>query len=568
MAVRLANASEGVNRTLCVVFVCLLLVTSLSVPVVAVTAGSEPESVRNEVPTRQFHDHGGESIEIGDGLESADGTLEVVVRFEEATIPDSATETGSEERLEDHADETQAPVLEYVDSTPGVSVETEFWVTNAVLLEVDTDRVALETFGEFPAVEAIHENFELTVPEQPVVNTTDRSGPTSGVESETEIRAQQPTRGVELLNAPDVWEAYDTRGDGVRVAVLDTGIDADHPDLELATDDPSDPTYPGGWAAFDATGDRIEGSTPHDTGTHGTHVSGTVAGGAATATQIGVAPDAELLHGLVLSDTSGSFAQVIAGVEWALEEDADVISMSLGSAGRHRQLIDPVRNAVDSGTVVVAAVGNDGVETSDSPGNVYDSIGVGAVHESGAVPSFSGGEWINRSDWQSAPSSWPSSYVAPDVVAHGVGVVSTVPGGDYRAMPGTSMVTPHVSGAVALMLSVEPDATPEEISTALYKTAWKPGQTGAPTNGPATDVRYGNGIVDAKAATDSLVAAHSDIDPTTGGGADETSAMIPRATPAFSGPVIVAVSIVVLAVSVGSLLTARSIARETDNGDR
>nr|WP_249038732.1 S8 family serine peptidase [Haloterrigena salifodinae] len=219
-------------------------------------------------------------------------------------------------------------------------------MANAVLLTVDTERVDLETFARFSAVEAVHENFEVSIPEQPSSNST-AFGSTTGEEptptpADATATDPRPTAGLELLNAPAVWDEYGTRGAGVRVAVLDTGIDATHPDLELYTDDPSDPTYPDGWTKFDADGNRIEGSTPYDSGTHGTYVSGTIAGGTASGARIGVAPEAELLHGLVLRETSGSFAQIVAGMEWALASEADVISMSLGANGRHDALINPV----------------------------------------------------------------------------------------------------------------------------------------------------------------------------------------------------------------------------------
>ncbi|MEY7849733.1 S8 family serine peptidase [Natrarchaeobius sp. A-rgal3] len=437
-------------------------------------------------------DGGDDGLEIDDALRDRgeSETVELVVRFEEATIPDGVSDDAVERRLEEHAAETQAPVLEYAADTPWISVEEEFWVTNAVVLEVETDRVDLEAFERFDSVEAIHENFELSVPPEPA----ERDGT---VDDED---APSITWGVEAVNAPTVWQEYGVRGDGVRVAVLDTGVDAAHPDVELYTDDPTDPTYPGGWAEFDESGERVSGSTPYDSGIHGTHVSATVAGGNRSGTAIGVAPDAELLHGLVLDEDGGTFAQIVAGMEWALEEDADVVSMSFGATGRHHQLIDPVRNAEEAGVVVIAAIGNEGAETSGSPANVYDSISVGAVGPDGTVASFSGGERLQRAEWETSPETWPETYVTPDVVAPGVAIESAVPGGGYERLPGTSMATPHVAGTVALMLEAEPDATPSDVSRILAGAARKPADT--PTG---KDARYGYGIVDANAAVTQLV---------------------------------------------------------------
>ncbi|QCS41674.1 S8 family serine peptidase [Natrinema versiforme] len=547
----MASGRSGTMFPSVLAVITVLLLASVFAPVAlgsGAGAGDEPQSTASD-----------DSIVIDDDLPENGSTVEVVVRLEEATVHETASDAATERRLETHAETTQDPLLDYVRDTDGVSVEETFWLTNAVLITVDTDEVDYETFERFDAVEAVHENFAVTVPEPPNrANAT-----TMATASSLAAGERRTTTGLAQLNASPVWDAYDTQGEGVRVAVLDTGIDVGHPDLELATDDPSDPTYPGGWAEFNATSQRVTGSTPHDTGTHGTHVSGTVAGGATTGTAIGVAPEVELLHGLVLTDTSGSFAQVVAGMEWALQEDADVISMSIGSTGKHSQLIDPVRNARESGAVVVAAIGNEGAETSGSPGNVYEAISVGAVDRNGAVPSFSGGERVNRTDWAGAPDDWaaPSSYVVPDVVAPGVAITSAVPGGGYESMPGTSMATPHVSGTAALLLSIEPDATPDEIETALTETARVPESRTADgttdgSDGDVVDTRYGYGIVDASAAADALVAARASLEPVTAdepnGETDGTDASNPLSSPVLLGGIVLVAAGLVAALTVAS----------------
>ncbi|MBZ6495957.1 S8 family serine peptidase [Natrinema longum] len=498
-----------------------------------------------------------DDIVIDDGLPTNGTTVEAVVRLEEASVPEGVGEVAAERRLETHAASTQESLLEHVRETDGLSVEETFWLTNAVLVEVDTGTVDYETFEQFGAVEAVHENFEVSIPDSPRrVNTTASVGSSGSTVGELNT-----TAGVAQVNAPTVWEEYDTRGEGVRVAVLDTGVDISHPDIDLATDDPSDPTYPGGWAEFDASGQRISGSTPHDTGTHGTHVSGTVAGGATSGTAIGVAPEAELLHGLVMSETSGSFAQVVAGMEWALRSDADVINLSLGATGAYPALIDPVRNARHSGAVVVGAVGNEGAGTSGSPGNVYETISVGAVDGEGAVPPFSGGQRLTRTDWNGSPSDWdaPPSYVVPDVVAPGVAVTSAGPDGGYATIPGTSMAAPHVSGTAALLLSAESDATPDEIETALTETARVPenrhterGVTTADGDG-RLDTRYGHGIVDASAAADALVAVRGSTDPNTVRSSDVDTTDDPSST----SPPVFAAGIVLVGVTLTLALLAR-----------
>ncbi|QCC59645.1 S8 family serine peptidase [Natrinema thermotolerans] len=519
--------------TLVIVF---LLLVSLSTPFALGVAGSaDPGTAAAD-----------DSIVIDDELPTDGPTVEVVVRLTEPTVPDGVSDAEAERRLEAHAEATQDPLLEYADDRRGLAVEERFWLTNAVVLEVDTERVAYETFDRFDAVEAVHENIVVSVPEPPARANATTSSPTAATASAA--HESRTTNGIAQVNAPAVWDEYDARGEGVRVAVLDTGVDPDHPDIDLATEDPSDPTFPGGWAEFDATGQRVE-SVPHDTGVHGTHVSGTVAGGAASGTAIGVAPDAELLHGLVLNETSGTFAQIVAGMEWAVERDADVLSMSFGATGRYAQLIDPVRNARASGVVVVGAVGNEGPDTSGSPGNVYETLTVGAVDSTGTVPPFSGGEHIAREEWVGSSVDWtaPSSYTVPDVVAPGVAVTSATPGGGYESLPGTSMATPHVSGTAALLLSIAPDATPTEIEAALTRTARVPADADSET----IATRYGAGIVDASAAADTIAPVRGTSRPTTDGSSDTE-----LGGDSFSTVAVIA-SVALLAVCLGLVVLVR-----------
>lgn len=441
--------------------------------------------------------------------ESAGETVEVVVRLAELSEPVRAETADRDRALRAHAERSQGPIVDYADRTAGVTVRQRFWIANAVLLEVDTSRVDLETFGRFEDVRELHANFEVevnggaaaTTPAGPGWN----DGQNAGAAENADDESTDTTYGLAQIDAPAVWERYGTRGEGVRVAVLDTGVEPDHPDLTLYTDDPNDPTYPGGWAEFDSNGNRITGSEPYDSGDHGTHVSGTVVGGDASGTAIGVAPGADLMHGNVLGPNGGYFSSVIGGMEWAVENDADVVSMSLGptNGGYVDSMIDPIRNAEANGVVVVASIGNDGEGTSGTPGNDYDSLGIGASDSNADIRSFSGGETIRTADaWNSPPSDWPDEYVVPDLAAPGSSVYSAAPDGSYGWKSGTSMAAPHVAGTVALMVSVRGDVTPDEVERALSDTAWKP--DGAPIE---KDTRYGHGIVDAKAATDAIALA-------------------------------------------------------------
>lgn len=476
----------------------VVLVVGGTVPLAGVSAAHDTGAVAaTDVAVDSQSSVDATAAAVDDDLLTEDGTVEVVVRLTEADVPASADESEVKDRLIDHADETQEPLVDDAADREGVSVENELWLTNAVVLTVDLDRVDVSTLADADHVEAVHENFEVSLPDEPAsdVESADDAAAASNGDYRT-------TDGIAMVNATAVWDAYDARGEGVRVAVLDTGIDADHPDLDLYTTDPGDPTYPGGWAEFDRFGRERPDSTPYDSASHGTHVSGTVAGGDASGQYVGVAPEVELLHGLVLEGTSGSFAQIVAGMEWAVENDADVVSMSLGSDGTEDGFVEPVRNALAQNVTVVAAIGNDGEGTSNSPGNVYDALAVGAVNPDGSIASFSSGHEVDRDVWHDPPSEWPRSYLVPDVAAPGVGVTSTVPGGEYDRWSGTSMATPHVSGVIALSLSIDDQVDPADVTTAVLETAWKSGDVS-----PEKDHRYGHGIVDAKATADAVVSA-------------------------------------------------------------
>jgi subtilisin family serine protease len=421
-----------------------------------------------------------------------DGRVAVVIKLEGASLG------GIEEKdvvgeLKKQAAQSQKNVVEFL-KTKGAIVLNTFWLTNAILADVPVG--LLDEFISFTKVERLFENFKITIPE-PLEE-----------ESLPGILSATYTWGLEKIGAPGVWDMGIT-GSGVRVAVLDTGVDISHPDLagKMWTDNAEDPTYPGGWIEFDSYGDIIVGSTPHDTHGHGTHTSGTVLGGDASGIAIGVAPEAWLMHGLVVPWGSGTWAQIIAGMEWAIDpfdqyggqagEPADVISMSLGAAGYYDAFIEPVQNIKAAGIVLSASIGNDGEGISGSPGNVYDAFGIGATDIEDLVAYFSGGEVV---DW---PASHPEPYIKPDFSAPGVGVYSSIPGG-YDYYQGTSMAAPHVAGTVALMLQGNPELTVEDVYGALQDTAVDLGDEGQ-------DTRYGWGRIDAFEAV-SLVTLDSGIE--------------------------------------------------------
>lgn len=444
-------------------------------PGTAVAAPPDPHSPA--VPTKIAPELRGQLTQRG-------GQVEAIVSMRADPTPGSPTELAA------FAEAVQADIVDRV-RTAGDEVVTTFWLKNMLLVRAKPD--TLTTLSALDSVQRIIPNFELTRPDPQAAN---------GVRAAASV-----TWGLQKIGADRVQNERGLTGEGTRVAVLDTGIDLAHPDLagKLVTDDANDPAFPGGWIEFDDSGQPVQ-STPHDSSFHGTHVAGTIAGGNASGTQIGVAPGAELMAGLVIPGGSGTIAQVIAGMQWAIApfdadgnpagEPADIVSMSLGAEGHADELIEPARNVLAAGAFPAFAIGNDCLpDSSGSPGNVYESVAVGATDSNDDVAGFSCGEIVAKTDWINAPGEWPDSYVVPDISAPGVDVLSAMPGGGYASFNGTSMATPHVSGTVALMLQARPDLSVDDALEILFGTAVADDRYGALPN-----PRYGWGRIDAYAA--------------------------------------------------------------------
>ncbi|MBE1491504.1 S8 family serine peptidase [Plantactinospora soyae] len=253
---------------------------------------------------------------------------------------------------------------------------------------------------------------------------------------------RKPTleQSVPQIGAPAAWQAG-LDGTGVTVAVLDTGVDADHPDL-----------------AGQVTGTaNFTEEDARDVVGHGTHVASTIAGtGAASdGRNRGVAPGARLLAGKVCITRGCPDSSILAGMQWAAERGAAVVNLSLG--GQDTPEVDPVEQAVQTlteqyGTLFVVAVGNDGQAAAiASPASADAALAVGAVDRSDELAWFS-----NR-----GPRTGDGGP-KPDITAPGTDIVAArssdgpAPDQPYRTMSGTSMATPHVAGAAAILAQRHP----------------------------------------------------------------------------------------------------------------
>jgi subtilisin family serine protease len=167
-------------------------------------------------------------------------------------------------------------------------------------------------------------------------------------------------------------------------------------------------------ADFDSLGNELAGSTPHDTDEHGTHYAGTLVGANASQRIIGTAPEAKLAAALVLNgEEGGTDAQVLAGIDWAVETGVDVISLSLGGlvmdAETPPTYTEAILSCIEAGIPVVITIGNEGQQTTGSPGNDLFALSVGATDPHARVAGFSGGRThiIRESDYIDAAHLLP-----------------------------------------------------------------------------------------------------------------------------------------------------------------
>ncbi len=298
-------------------------------------------------------------------------------------------------------------------------------------------------------------------------------------------------KAVPIIGAPQVWDLGYT-GKGVKVALVDSGIDGTHPDLKGRIVE---------WKDFVANK-----NTPYDDFGHGTHCAGIIGGnGAGSGGKYkGVAPEVSYIGIKVLGkDGSGSLSTILDGINYAANSDAQVISMSLGSSDHSQAMDDAVCSAVAKGKIVICAAGNSGPDskTIGCPSDCKDAISVGATDKNDQIASFS----------SRGPTS--DGRLKPEICAPGKDIVSTRATGIhnekavdnyYISMSGTSMACPMVSGSVALMLQKDPTLTAAKVKDILEKTAKRLG-----SKTPNED--YGYGRINVKSALDSLAGGKTPV---------------------------------------------------------
>jgi serine protease AprX len=327
----------------------------------------------------------------------------------------------------------------------GGMIKHSYRLIRAVSATVPADKV--KGLAEDPLVEHIYYDESVSLLPDP--------GPGSG--------GAQAVNSPQTIGATYAWDTLGYTGAGIKIAIVDSGVNYSHPDLGggIGT----------GYKVIDGYDFVNEDPDPMDDNGHGTHVAGIAA---ANGSLKGVAPDAEILAVKVLNSAGvGTTSDIIAGIDWSVSKGAHIISMSIGGVGRpNDEFANPITiatdAAVDKGVVVVVAAGNEGPGTGGI--NILAAgrkvITVGASDSGSTVDIYDDtiASFSNR-----GPSAF--GRLDPEVVAPGVNINSTSYTGGYVLKSGTSMATPHVSGAAALLLQKNTSLSPLDVRRILMHTS-------------------------------------------------------------------------------------------------
>ena len=384
------------------------------------------------------------------------------------------------QRLRQTADATQADLLRQLDTLQRegeVAAYESLWIVNAVA--VTGSRRAVEEIAARPEVARITLDAERRYVDDPEL--TERAADTVAV-----------TWGLERIRASHVWHGLGIDGEGATVAVLDTGVDWTHPDLRpsyrgLRPDGSVD--HQGNWY------DAVDGTyaEPSDPNGHGTHVAGTIAGQSG----LGVAPGARWLAVRAFGEDGFATASMLhRAFQWLLAPDGnpalapDIVNGSWGGPSRNREFLEDTEALHAAGITTVFAAGNLGPElgTITAPASYTETIAVGASDRLDEVAWFS-----------SQGPSRLTQRVKPTLAAPGTNTLSTLPGGRYAYLHGTSMAAPHVAGVLALLHAADPNLGRLAATRALTETAVAIG-------GPQPNDAAGWGRLDAYAAVSTVAA--------------------------------------------------------------
>ncbi|MDF2962320.1 MAG: peptidase [Paenibacillus sp.] len=285
-----------------------------------------------------------------------------------------------------------------------------------------------------PFIKSIETDSRMKVHTSKIVSAVQ---PSSGSKTRT-VSGNVPW-GIRHIRAPQAWGK--SKGERIRIGVIDTGADYTHPDLRHCL------SY-----GVNLLNRHL---LPNDDNGHGTHIAGTIAASSRQRGINGVAPQA-MIHPVKAFDHQGSafVSDIIGGIDWCVKNQIHIINMSFGMKTYSKALEAAIRNAYQAGVIVVASSGNEGKQaTIDYPARLRQVIAVGATTRRGQI----------------APFSNISKKI--DIYAPGDKIYSTWLRGKYHELSGTSMATSHVTGVIALMLSRKPGLKPLQVKSIIKKNS-------------------------------------------------------------------------------------------------
>jgi subtilisin family serine protease len=310
--------------------------------------------------------------------------------------------------------------------THGFKIKKHLPLANACLCEVGHDQAAVQALAHDSSVEFVEDDHTCTIQVMPSLQMSYKT-----------FASQNTPWGIEKIGAPEAWR--NTQGTGVRVGIIDTGIDRSHPDLKDNIKE-----------AFGV----MDCKNIDDDNGHGTHVAGTIAAIDNDIGVVGVAPKIELYTVKAFDKRGrGQISDIIDSLNWCVEKKVNVINMSFGFSTQSNALQRAIEQVYQNGIVMVAAAGNSGGDNSVMyPAKYPEVIAVAASDKNNKAAGFSsGGPEVN-------------------IIAPGVNIDSTFKSAGYKNLSGTSMSTPHVVGAAALILSVA-KLSPDNVKLVISNTA-------------------------------------------------------------------------------------------------
>lgn len=345
-----------------------------------------------------------------------------------------------------------------------VAEVVNFWQEDSGYQEITSYLEDADTITQYPTYSNITGAKVVDIPDEEVEQLR-QDLPNALILRDFPIELIQPERNLtgtkDTIDQNDLWHleaisllkarqrGFTGTGKGITVAVLDSGIEANHPEIEgkvIAS------------YRLNPRTQEIQTVPFEDTVGHGTHVAGLICGN-----QVGVAPEAQIINSIMFPNGVCNLSDWISWFNWlALQPEINIVNISAGESSLPADHFKLFNSLIDELTAIgilpVCAVGNDGFNRSRTPGNCKGSLSVGAINNNHEVASFSGSGTIVINNHQ---------YQVPYLVAPGKGVYSSVKGGGYEAWNGTSMATPIVSGVAALILERYPTMTYLDLFDAL-----------------------------------------------------------------------------------------------------